>query len=255
MVPTGAATLSDTSVPGARVPTVFDTDAFRRAPRTVLWRRVEAPLLVLGPRQALGVVDLRRCDADAVRVVRRRSGGGAVLLGPGDPLWADLWIPSSDPLFDADVLAACVRVGEWWRAALDDVGVRDLVLHRGRAVEGPGADLCCFAGLGPGEVTAGGRKVLGLSQWRCKQGALFQCALYQHFEPAALCDLLALEGSRRTELVGALGERATGLGALAGPPARCGLGPGGLGGLAAAFEERLPEARSWARRSAAAGPA
>jgi hypothetical protein len=39
----------------------------------------------------------------------------------------------------------------------------------------------CFAGTGAGEVLAGGRKVIGISQRRSRNGARFQCALYRHW--------------------------------------------------------------------------
>ena len=38
--------------------------------------------------------------------------------------------------------------------------------------------LVCFAGVGPGEVLAGGRKLVGISQRRTRAGARFQCAVH-----------------------------------------------------------------------------
>ncbi len=64
----------------------------------------------------------------------------------------------------------------------------------------------CFAGLGPGEVTVEGRKVVGLSQRRIREAVLFQCCAALRWEPERLLDLLALDD----------GERARGAAELAG---------------------------------------
>ena len=48
----------------------------------------------------------------------------------------------------------------------------------------------CFAGLGPGEVTVDGRKVVGISQRRTRAWARFQCAALGRWDPAALAELL-----------------------------------------------------------------
>ena len=37
-------------------------------------------------------------------VVRRRSGGGAVLVGAGEQVWVEVWIPRDDALWDDDVI-------------------------------------------------------------------------------------------------------------------------------------------------------
>jgi hypothetical protein len=85
-------------------------------------------------------------------------------------------------------------VGQWWRQALISAGAEaaPLTVHRGRAVPGPHGSLVCFSGRGPGEVFHRGRKVTGVSQWRSREGALFQTCLYTHWDPAPLLDLLDL---------------------------------------------------------------
>ena len=51
-------------------------------------------------------------------------------------------------------------------------------------------DVVCFAGRGPGEVFVGRRKVVGLSQWRARQGALFSSCAYLRWDAAVLAGLL-----------------------------------------------------------------
>ena len=103
------------------------------------------------------VVDSRACARAGVDVVRRRSGGGAVLLVPGPVVWFDVIVPP--------VGARCwrpddVRGVDVWLGALVAANARDclagltdrLTVHDGRDGPTPWSATVCFAGLGPGEV-------------------------------------------------------------------------------------------------------
>jgi lipoate---protein ligase len=76
--------------------------------------------------------------------------------------------------------------------------------------------LVCFAGLGPGEVHRGGRKVVGLAQWRGREGALFSAAAYRRFDPGPLLDALDLGPDDHQLVRDIVSERAVGLEALLG---------------------------------------
>jgi lipoate-protein ligase A len=80
----------------------------------------------------------------------------------------------------------------------------------------PWSEWVCFAGLGPGEVTVEGRKVVGLSQRRTREAALFQCCAARRWEPARLLELLALDEEERAKGGVELADVATGIGAVAG---------------------------------------
>ncbi|MGH9092114.1 MAG: lipoyl protein ligase domain-containing protein [Acidimicrobiales bacterium] len=213
------------AVPGGGVLTAasgawFDVHALRGSPRTAAVRRVTHPAVVLGSTQPATDVHAGRAAAGGVEVVRRRSGGGAVLVGPDDPVWVDVWLPRGDPLWSDDVVAAAGWVGEWWAGWLGGLGVRGLAVHRGASSGGPWARRICFAGVGPGEVTAAGRKVVGVAQWRCREGALFHTCAYRRWRPGPLADLLAVPAADRAVLAGHLGRAAVGVEELVGgvPP-------------------------------------
>ena len=70
----------------------------------------------------------------------------------------------------------------------------------------------CFAGLGPGEVTVEGRKVVGLSQRRTREGVLFRCCAAIAWEPERLLDLLALDDADRARGAAELAGVASGAG-------------------------------------------
>jgi lipoate-protein ligase A len=148
--------------------------------------------LVLGSAQPDRDVDRAAVAAAGVEVVRRRSGGGAVLVVPSEVLWVDVLLPAGDPLWEDDVGHAFLWLGRAWAAALRSLGV-EADVHEGAMVRSPWSPSVCFAGLGPGEVTVGGRKVVGISQRRTRAGARFQCAALATWDPAALAALLTAD--------------------------------------------------------------
>lgn len=160
-----------------------------------------APALVLGSTQPAIHVDSAAAEAAGVEVVRRRSGGGAVLVGPDRMVWVDLVVPAGDPLWQPDVGRAFWWLGEVWASALAGLGANGATVHRGPLVSSAWSRMVCFAGLGAGEVTAsGGGKIVGLAQRRSRHGALFQCAVPLAWDPAAMPPLLALDAASRTRL-------------------------------------------------------
>ena len=139
--------------------------------------------------------------------VRRRSGGGAVLMEPGGLVWVDAFVPAGDPLWEVDVGRAFAWLGAAWVKALG-AGARD---HVGPLVTTAWSELVCFAGLGPGEVTVDGAKVVGMAQRRTRAGALFQCAALLEWRPERLLDRLALTGDQRRQATADLAGVARGV--------------------------------------------
>jgi lipoate-protein ligase A len=144
----------------------------------VWWCDFADAAMVLGSRQAPDVVDPAACERAGLGVVRRRSGGGAVLLRPGAVAWLDVLLPHG--LAPDDVRGSMVWIGERWREALAAQAAPGTLLevHRGGIASTPWSDLVCFAGLGPGEVLADGRKLVGLSQRRTRHGLRVQGQLH-----------------------------------------------------------------------------
>ena len=169
--------------------------------------------LVLGSTQPDSHVDWAAAATAAVAVLRRASGGGAVLVGPGLILWADVTIPAGDRLWHADVAQAFWWLGDVWAAALADAGRPGGQAWRGRLVRTPWSDRVCFAGLGPGEVQIAGAKVVGMAQRRTRAGSRFQCAVSVEWRPDALVALLALDAAERGRAEAELAPVAAGIGA------------------------------------------
>jgi lipoate-protein ligase A len=168
--------------------------------------------VVIGSGQPAGDVDEERAHATGVSVVRRRSGGGAVLVGPGLVVWVDVIVPRGDPLWEEDVGRAFWWLGDVWASALVGIGLGRAEVWRGGLRRSPWSNRVCFAGLGPGEVTIGGGKVVGIAQRRTRRGALFQCAVPLVWDPAVLLDLLALSDQERQVGLSQLASVALGVG-------------------------------------------
>jgi len=166
-------------------------DVLDGARRSVWAFGLEGPALVLGSTQRADDVDTEAAARLGVDVVRRRSGGGAVLLDPGAVAWIDLVVPRGDPLWHDDVAVAAEWLGEVWVDVLDDLGLPGGRVHRGGLECGLLGSVVCFAGTGPGEVVVAGEKVMGLSQRRTRAGARFQCSVPLDWDAGRHAALLA----------------------------------------------------------------
>lgn len=173
-------------------------DRLAADPRPVLRPyRSDRTAIVLGRGQAH---DLAATSTPSVEVLTRASGGGAVLMDP-HLVSLDVLVPAGHPLLGraGDLGAVFLEVGRAWAEALTPLGVPDLAVfiaaaaarRRGTPRERLLAAVC-YATLGRGEVTTGGRKLVGLAQRRRRPGALVQCGLLRRWSPGAL--LAALGG-------------------------------------------------------------
>ena len=134
--------------------------------RTVMVLEVIRPALVLGSTQSDSIVDRRALAAAGIDLARRRSGGGAVLLVPGEHVWIDVVLPVDDPLWVDDVESSSWWLGEAWSLAVGaPAGVGPVggpvEVHRGGVTDRELGRLVCFAATGPGEVGVAGRKLVG----------------------------------------------------------------------------------------------
>ncbi|MGE0137883.1 MAG: hypothetical protein AB7L17_06895 [Ilumatobacteraceae bacterium] len=161
-----------------REPASSHHDVERAARRAAWWLEVDSAALVLGSAQPDTTVDHDACRAAGVEVVRRRSGGGAVLLVPGECVWLDVIVPPGDRLWDTDVGHSMWWLGEVWAEALVALGCDDVRVHRGPLQHTDWSRLVCFDSLGAGEVTVGGRKAVGISQRRTREWARLQSSVH-----------------------------------------------------------------------------
>lgn len=178
----------------------------------VWWFEVDRTAVALGSTQRPEIIDAGAAARARVEVVRRRSGGGAVWLAPGEVTWVDVLVPRGDRHWDDDVGRSAIWLGEAWAEALTATGVGGAMVHRGPMVTTDRSPLVCFAGLAAGEVTVAGRKVVGIAQRRTRAGARFQCAVLHRWDPRPLVALFALDEDERRRLASDVAGVAAGIG-------------------------------------------
>lgn len=153
-------------------------DAERGGPEAIRFWEWESRAVVMGAggRRA-EEADLARCAADGVPVLRRASGGGTVLLGPGCVNYALVLSMVRDPRL-ADVRAS-------YRAILERIA-------------GAFADLPGIGWNGVSDLTLGDRKVSGSAQQRKRTHLLHHGTLLCGFDLSAI-DVYLLEPPRMPE--------------------------------------------------------
>lgn len=160
-----------------------------------LWQcEVDHPAIVLGSAQHGADIDLARANEVGLNVVTRRSGGGAVYVHPTDCLWLDVVIPRHDDLWTDDVSTSMLWLGDVFAQALSPW--IDAETFRGPFSPGLFGRSVCFDSCAPGEVVSGGRKLVGMSQRRGRNGARIQCVLYRAWNPDQWAPIFSLSDVR-----------------------------------------------------------
>ena len=164
------------------------------ASRLVRWCVADRAGVVLGSAQPRTDVDASVAAARGIEIARRVSGGSAVVVGPGRLVWADVVIRRGDPLWEDDIGRAPLWLGRLWAECL---GLPGSSVHDGPMRTNEWSPMVCFAGVGPGEVLDRDRKVVGISQRRTRDAALFQCAILTRWDPEETVAVLALADRER----------------------------------------------------------
>jgi lipoate---protein ligase len=160
--------------------------------RQIIIHEIDKPTMVFGTAQKnMSLSADIECE-----YVSRKSGGGAVFLEPDEVLWVDFVIPRKDPLWCNDIGQSSVWLGELWVEAMKEIGVQGTVHHE-ETRKNKLSSLICFAGLTTGEVTVSGKKTIGISQRRTREGAWFQCAALFSWSAKKMVDLLKLEPRKK----------------------------------------------------------
>ena len=189
------------------------------------WYVTPRPALVLGVGQPRDDFDAAACQRAGLPLVRRSSGGTAV-LADGRLLNLDVALPAAHRLGHRDVVRAYAWLGTALARALGRLGWAACVVTPDaarrdtdvlRADERPGTTALrrtCFGGRSPYEVLIAGRKVVGLCQVRRRAGTLYQVGILLGFDAARLAGLLHGTAAERAAGATRLGDRAGGLHAL-----------------------------------------
>ncbi len=157
------------------------------APPTLRLYGWTPPCLSLGYGQRAREADFARLDARRWGIVRRPTGGRAILHA--DELTYSLALPKSDPLAGQGVIESYRRISGALLAALNRLGAR---AHADRADSESDQPLSpvCFETPSHYEITVGGRKLIGSAQVRRREGLLQHGSLPLCGDLARICEVL-----------------------------------------------------------------
>jgi lipoate-protein ligase A len=125
--------------------------------------------LTLGRSQPLADVELTACRQAGVDVVRRPTGGQAILHI--DELTYSVALLQSDPRATGDILESYRHLSEGLLAGLRRLGVEAVQAKRQPKSDTKPTPIC-FDTPSDYEITFEGRKLVGSAQWRSRGGVL-----------------------------------------------------------------------------------
>ena len=130
----------------------------------------DPPCISLGYAQALAEVDMALLQAKGWEVVRRPTGGRAILHT--DELTYSVIGPENEPRLSGDILSSYKRLSQALMLALQLIGLPVKALPKEEAPQGMQTDPVCFDVPSNYEITVEGKKLVGSAQARRKEGVL-----------------------------------------------------------------------------------
>jgi lipoyl(octanoyl) transferase len=175
------------------------------SPPTLRFYRWVPPAVSLGRHQALHEIDLAAAAAHGYDVVRRSTGGRAILHT--DELTYAVAAPSDEPRVKGGVMDAYVRLSNALVAGLRNLGV-EADKAAGDVRTAPDVSAACFEVPSAYEITAGGRKLIGSAQSRRAKYVLQHGSLPLTGDITRLIDVLVLPPDEASVLRRQLAARA-----------------------------------------------
>jgi len=151
--------------------------------------------LSLGYGQRLRDADLDRIQANGWGIVRRPTGGKAILHGR--ELTYSVSLPKDHELAQGDVVESYRRISEALIIALQVLGLAPQSERHAKGNKGLGP--VCFEVPSHYEITVGGKKLIGSAQVRRREGILQHGSLPLFGDIAQICDALSYETEAERE--------------------------------------------------------
>ncbi len=162
----------------------------------------------LGRNQQAGqLLDPERCEGEGIEVVRRPTGGKAILHSHGDITYSVIARLTEPPL-TSDVLGSYATVNQALVAGLASLGIRATVRDPSPIWPETGVNFGCFESPGRHEIYWAGRKIVASAQRRTGGVIVQQGTIPSVATGAGLADLLRLEPGRRERFRRDLNDRA-----------------------------------------------
>lgn len=149
----------------------------------------QPPCLSLGYNQNAAEVDAARLDTMGWGLVRRATGGKAILHT--DELTYSITLPQDSPIVAGGVLESYRRLSQALMVALTNLGLDPQSTPHEQAGQATGA--VCFEVPSNYEITAQGRKLIGSAQVRRLNAVLQHGSLPLCGDISRICDALVFE--------------------------------------------------------------
>jgi lipoate-protein ligase A len=163
--------------------------------------------LSLGHAQPFADVDITRLKQHGWEVVRRATGGRAILHT--DELTYSVIAPSNEPRMEGSVLESYSRLAQALLLAVQNLEI-PVEMKEGKANDGSTPNPVCFEVPSTYEITVNGKKLIGSAQARKKEGVLQHGTLPLTGDLTRICQALVFENeSARENASKRLLERAT----------------------------------------------
>lgn len=157
------------------------------APPTLRLYGWQPPCLSLGYGQRSRDADTKRLVSYGWEIVRRPTGGSAILHA--DELTYSLALPIDHPLARGSVVESYRRISAALLLALNRLGAQAGAEHAGKDAKPPNP--VCFVTPSHYEITVDGRKLVGSAQVRRQRGLLQHGTLPLTGDITRICDALA----------------------------------------------------------------
>ncbi len=152
------------------------------APPTLRFYDWDPPCLSLGYGQRANDVDFEAVTALGWTVVRRPTGGRAILHV--DELTYSVALPGDDPLAAGDIVSSYRQISQALTAGLEQLGIHT---QSEPQLERRSGGPVCFETPSHYEITVGGRKLVGSAQVRRYGGVLQHGSLPLHGDLGRIC--------------------------------------------------------------------
>ena len=175
---------------------ILDSVAVGTSPAMLRLYAWSPACLSLGYAQEAEDVDLERLRARGWDLVRRPTGGRAILHT--DEITYAVIGPASDPRFAGGILDSYRRLSAALADALTRLGVQGLTSASSVRRDDRDADPICFENPGPYEMMVAGRKLIGSAQVRRRSAVLQHGSLPLGGDLGRICQVLRYgdEGAR-----------------------------------------------------------
>jgi lipoate-protein ligase A len=152
--------------------------------------------LSLGHAQPFADVDMARLQARGWEVVRRATGGRAILHT--DELTYSVIAPSDEPRVEGSVLESYNRLAGALLLAVKSLEI-PVEMKEGKADENGTSNPVCFEVPSTYEITVNGKKLIGSAQARKKEGVLQHGSLPLAGDLTRICQALVFENELARE--------------------------------------------------------